>query len=124
MTELISMKALCFLHTRDPIYTSRRPIVDVLNGKSKQITWTDLQAFLMEGTVGEDILKILQKQGRLKKEKYEYTIAAMNYLQQRRNDGPHGAYIHAFQSIYDVIWRYDFLDYHKRAFRGQFDPRH
>lgn len=118
----MTIKELCLLPNRDPFGTPRLIVEQALNDTTHAITWTDLHDFLNFGSVGIDIFSILRSDGRLDDEKYKFAIGAMEFIKSRSLQAPHGSFIQAWQSIWDVMWNYYRLCFdNELIFRGQFN---
>jgi FRG domain-containing protein len=119
----LTMRSLCLLHERDPDGTPRRNTGEILMPAAPPLTWTDLQALLQGGSVRADGFDALYLQGRLDDVKYEYALAAMEFIARRREQGPHGLGVHAMPDIWEVVWNLEFLEAQGHIFRGQFNAQ-
>ena len=119
-TLQISMKDLCLLHERDPEDTPRIAVPDIFSSSGAPITWTDLQVMLQSNAVKADMFEWLQKAGRIDDRRYGYALAALDFTEARKAEGPRGLGVQAYPDIWEVVWAYEaLLEGFGHIFRGQ-----
>jgi len=114
MTEpRVTMKDLCLLHLRDG--TTLRPIDTRTVDRDSPVTWADLQEMLRKDwSAVEADLEILRQRGLIDNEKWEYYLAACDYIEEYK-----GSEIRS--NIYEAVWLHEFLEDGEAVFRGQGD---
>lgn len=120
--SLTRMRDLCLLHERDPVDTGSRSVLQIVQARD-QLTWTDVQTILRRQGISWDLMEIWADSGRLSRDKLRFASDARTFLADRKAAGPLGPYVHAFPSIYDVVWGFGLLEDRKTAYRGQFSAR-
>jgi hypothetical protein len=115
--ERHSVKKLFHLYELDPSGTQEISLDIILNDRSHQITWTDVRSMLWEN-IDRRAIDYIYKQDRFEKEKYEFALSALDYLDlhKRTNNS-------IYENIYEVVWRHRFLQKSNTEylFRGQFN---
>jgi hypothetical protein len=118
--NLSRMKELCLLHHRDETIAKSRELNEIIKARDN-ITWRDLQTILQTNEVSWDLIENFYKYGRLTTEKFEFVKDSLKFIEQRESEDPHGPFIYAHQSIYDVVWKFTSLHNPKTIFRGQYN---
>ena len=115
-----TIRDLCLLHTRDPIGTQRDSPGHILQRRTDELTWTDLEVVLTQGRSALPLLSSLYAAHRIDDVKLGVAHAALDVLDERKGHGPHGVGIGIHNSIWDVVWDYRWLhDNDRYIFRGQ-----
>jgi hypothetical protein len=117
--EKHSVKKFFYMYEIDPPDTKEIPLNIVLNDRDHQITWTDVRQMLWED-IDQSIFDHIYKQNRFEKEKYDFALSALDYLDLHK-----GVNNTIYENIYEVVWRRRFLQQNNTdyLFRGQFNAK-
>lgn len=122
----VSFKDLCLLHLRDEAAAPFRPLGDLLNDPSHQVTWSTLQRVVHMDTLGLDTLRLLDNQGRLSADKLTFGRMATEFVADSKSErGSRGDRV--YQNIFEVVWLHgfqqDYVVQTRSLYRGQRDSR-
>jgi hypothetical protein len=115
----LTMRDLCFLHTRDPEKREKKTTHVILQEGSGPLSWTDLQTLLQGDSADIRIYDGLLRQHRITDDQYGYAVAARDFNHKRRARTS-GRGVFSYPDIYEVTWVYEKL-VPGRIYRGQFD---